>query len=173
MRNVFRLLFIGALLFALSGLASGAEDIPGFKGYTWGTDFSVIHQAKDLKLIKTVDGVSNCLGKKDSEFDTQGRPAAGYVYRFYNNKLVAGDIVFFNQSRYVEAVKVLEIKFGKPVVMMDGKSLSYNFANTTIYCVSEDRKIYFASREYLDDDYKRNKEADKVKNDHNFNKIFN
>ena len=87
---------VGVFMLAFSGMVSAAEDIPGFKGYTWGTGFEVIHQEKDLKLIKTVDGVSNCLGKKDSEFDTQGRPAAGYVYRFYNNKLVAGDIVFFN-----------------------------------------------------------------------------
>ena len=49
MRNVFRLLFIGALLFALSGLASGAEDIPGFKGYTWGTSFELLEQGKSLK----------------------------------------------------------------------------------------------------------------------------
>ena len=32
MKSLLRGLLVGALLFALSGMVSGAEDIPGFKG---------------------------------------------------------------------------------------------------------------------------------------------
>ena len=51
MRNVFRLLFIGVLLFALSGLVSAAEAVTGFKGLAWGTGFATVNPEKEVKWM--------------------------------------------------------------------------------------------------------------------------
>ena len=119
MRNVFRLLFIGALLFALSGLASGAEDIPGFKGYTWGTSFEVVEQGKSLKWFRKTgrnEELAEYVGLKDTERDQKGEPIGGAFYRFYNNRLVGGEVTFFDRSLYLEAVSALEDKMGKVLI---------------------------------------------------------
>ena len=88
MRNVFRLLFIGVLLFAFSGLVSAAEDVTGFKGLAWGTDFETVNQAKELKWMGSQDELEKYMGMKDTEFDEKGNLQRAYLYNFYNNKLV-------------------------------------------------------------------------------------
>ena len=174
MRNVFRLLFIGVFLFALSGMVSAAEDIPGFKGFRWGTDFSVINQAKDLRWFRVDGEIGEHLSKKDAEYDSNDELTVSYTYSFYDNKLVIGEIHFFDDhARYLSAVKLLETKLGKPTEVWEGNSPVYFLESTSIVCNSKVNNISFWSVQYLSNKVKREDEAKKAKKDKEFDRLFN
>ena len=164
MRNVFRLLFIGVLLFALSGLVSAAEDIPGFKGYTWGTSFEVVEQGKSLKWFRKTgrnEELAEYVGLKDTERDQKGEPIGGAFYRFYNNRLVGGEVTFFDRSLYLEAVGALEGKMGKAPYRR-GTESSYVLESTIIMYSSQHMRIQFMSKQYVSESEKREDEAKKM-----------
>ena len=173
MRNVFRLLFIGVLLFALSGVVSAAEDIPGFKGLAWGTDFETVNQAKELKWMGSQDELEKYMGMKDTEFDEKGNLQRAYLYNFYNNKLVMGIILFYDRPQYFQAVKLLEEKFGKPVVLQGTTRTVYSLSSTDIVCDSELLQMMFVSTQYAKGAVKRDEEAKKAKKDKEFDRLFN
>ncbi len=164
MRNVFRLLFIGALLFALSGTVSAAEDVTGFKGFAWGTNFEVVNQAKDLKWFRKTgrnEELAEYVGLKDTERDQKGEPIGGAFYRFYNNRLVGGEVTFFDRSLYLEAVGALEGKMGKAPYRR-GTESSYVLESTIIMYSSQHMRIQFMSKQYVSESEKRDDEAKKM-----------
>ena len=175
MKSLLRGLLVGALLFALSGMVSAAEDVTGFKGYTWGTDFETIHQEKELSWFKN-NGKNSEIGEHigiwDTQLDAKKEIAIMYNYGFYKNKLVSGMIIFYDQTRYFEAVKLFEDKYGKH--QRSNKGINYyTFDSATISINSEMMVITFLSNRYVEDAIKREKEAEKAKKDKEFDRLFN
>ena len=171
-RSIFRLILLGTLLLALSGMASAAEDVTGFKGFAWGTDFETVNRAKDLEWYRTTDELGKHFGMKDAVYDEQGKVAVVYLYDFYNNKLVVGDVLFVDHSRYLEAVKLLETKYGKSLSMGGGMTY-YSFESTMIVCYFDKNTISFFSKKYMDDKIRREDEEKKAKKDKEFDRLFN
>ena len=174
MKKFFTVMLVGALLFALSGMVSAAEDVTGFKGFRWGTDFSVINQAKDLRWFRVDGEIGEHLSKKDAEYDSNDELTVSYTYSFYDNKLVIGEIHFFDDhARYLSAVKLLEAKLGKPTEIWEGNSPVYFLESTYIVCNSIVNSISFWSVQYLRNKVKREDEAKKAKKDKEFDRLFN
>ena len=174
MKSLLRGLLVGALLFALSSMVSAAEEVTGFKGFRWGTDFSVINQAKDLRWFRVDGEIGEHLSKKDAEYDSNDKLTISYTYSFYDNKLVSGEIDFLDDhARYLAAVKLLEEKFGKPTEIWEGNSPVYFLESTYIVCNSIVNSISFWSVQYLRNKVKREDEAKKAKKDKEFDRLFN
>ena len=164
---------VGVFMLAFSGMA-GAEDVTGFKGFRWGTDFSVINQAKDLRWFRVDGEIGEHLSKKDAEYDSNDELTVSYTYSFYDNKLVIGEIHFFDDhARYLSAVKLLETKLGKPTEVWEGNSPVYFLESTSIVCNSKVNNISFWSVQYLSNKVKREDEAKKAKKDMEFDRLFN
>ena len=173
MKSLLRGLLVGALLFALSGMVSGAEDVTDFKGFAWGTDFDTVDQAKNLKWFRNLGELGEHMSMEDTEYDRETKELKiGYFYDFYSNKLVSGMIFFGDKSQYLEAIKMLEEKFGKSKYLNE-RVTYYSLGRTYISCNSEQTTITFFSTEYMNDNVKRKKEAEKAKKDKDFDRLFN
>ena len=173
MKSLLRGLLVGALLFALSGMVSGAEDVTGFKGFRWGTDFETVNQAKDLKWFQDNGEIGVHSSRTETEVDENGKPIVGYRYGFYDNKLVIGEIKFFDRSRYLKAVNLIEEKFGKPTTQWEKDVSVHYFDSTFIVCDSGENMIMFWSLKYSRDRTKRDEAAKKAKKDKEFDQLFN
>ena len=172
MRSIFRLLFVGVLLFAFSGMVSAAEDVTGFKGFRWGTEFDVIHREKKLTWYQNIGEIGEHLSLLDAVTDEHGEVAIGFSYYFYQNKLVMGEMTFAKKTDFLDAVRVFSEKYGNPK-FRKGSVVGYLFKSTVIFCDSEGDSIQFWSQAYMEERDQREKAEEKAKKDKEFDKIFN
>ena len=90
MKKIWQWFVVGLFLIAFSGGVSGSNDLPGFKGYLWGTGFEVINREKDLDWFENSDERGMHMSLNDGETDAQGQLKTAYLFGFYKNKLVSG-----------------------------------------------------------------------------------
>ena len=76
---------VGLLMLALSDVVSAAEDVTGFRGFAWGTDFEVVNREKELTWYQNVGDTGEHLSLLDTVTDEAGGVEIGYSYRFYQN----------------------------------------------------------------------------------------
>lgn len=172
MRNVWRAALVGAVLFALSGIVSAAEDVTGFRGFTWGTEYEVVNREKELSWFQDIADRGEHLSLLDTVTDEAGGVAIGYSYSFYKNRLVVGEVTFAKRTDYLDAVRIFREKYGNPKFRKDSVS-SYLLKSTVIFCDDEDESIQFWSREYMNERNQREEAETKAKKDREYDKIFN
>ena len=171
--------FVGLSMLALSGVVGAAEDVTGFRGFAWGTDFEVVNREKELTWYQNVGDTGEHLSLLDTVTDEAGGVEIGYSYRFYQNKLVVGEVTFAKRTDYLDGVRIFNEKYGNPK-FRKGSVSSYLFKSTVIFCDDEDESIQFWSREYMDGRADREqkakqekKEQERRKKDQEYDKIFN
>lgn len=173
MKFVSRLLLLGVLLFALSGAVLAAEDLPGFKGFVWGTNFEVVNREKNLEWFENNDERGMHMSLSDGETDEKGHLRVGYLFGFYQNKLVSGEVQFFSKPDYANGIKVLEKNLGSGFYHQDKNVYSYMLPSTIIFCQPDRQRIIFLDRKYHNDKEKRDQAAKKEKNNQKYDQFFN
>ncbi|MBP7249011.1 MAG: hypothetical protein KBA38_07390 [Negativicutes bacterium] len=173
MKKIWQWFVVGLFLIAFSGGVSGSNDLPGFKGYLWGTGFEVINREKDLDWFENSDERGMHMSLNDGETDAQGQLKTAYLFGFYKNKLVSGEVNFFNKSDYFDGVKVLEKKLGPGFYHKEKNVSSFTLDSTIIWCQPNRQRIIFLDRAYYEDKEKRDQAAAKEKKDKKYDRFFN
>jgi hypothetical protein len=154
--------FLIAVMLLVTFSAAGAEDMDGFRGFTWGSNLEVM-QSSDPKLVEGHMGVMpgvKAFQRTDEDLNFGGIKADAITYMFYNGRFTSVSIDFRGFDNFEKLLVYCKKLFG-PVTGMavlrleqyaafdspkTGAMLLYQLSMQT----SNYGKLYLYSKELLD-----------------------
>ncbi len=129
-KRVAIFIIVIALSFA-SSTKGISEEAEGFRGISWGTDFSLV---KDVMIHPRTDpsyGGVKFYSRKDDPLEVGGVTLTSIQYGFWQNKLSDVDIKFAGYDNFNKLKKVTAHKYGRPDKPNKLKNKYYWFTNAT------------------------------------------
>jgi hypothetical protein len=105
--------FLAAMILAIA-VSAAAEDMDGFRGFTWGSDLEAI-QASDSDLVVGMMGAMpgvKAFKRNDEDLDFGGITADAITYVFYKGKFTSVNIEFRGIDSFEKILNYCKKLFG-------------------------------------------------------------
>jgi hypothetical protein len=105
--------FLASMILAFA-VSAAAEDLAGFRGFTWGSDIEVM-QSSDPNLVEGHMGVMpgvKAYQRTDEDLNFGGIKVDGITYTFYNGRFTSVSIDFRGIDNYEKLLSYCKKLFG-------------------------------------------------------------